>query len=417
MEPFEKKILAQLSAADKDTQLHGVRQALEQRLYGLIKPVSRLITAKDEDVAESACAVALSLARGCVTDRNTLAAEPYIQPAVECIRQYDASFIDDELEKLSGNNDAVLIDAIMVLRHFLDEHAARKALSRLMTHSSEKVRATAVLHMGMIASRTNVDVLTGFLKDSDNRVKANAVEVIEWLNRKSLLRALERFRADPNNRIRGNVLKALFSINREDVYADLEQMLRHDKPLMRTTAVWVIGEIGQEDHRYLNLLRIVQNDSYQLVRDNLRIAAKKVGDVPELEFLQGRLKEILKEDLKHTIIKRSGLDVETERKEQYLAIRLSGTISFSTVMALKLQLEEILKKEKELVLDFGEVSHIDSSGISLLVNLSKKIEEKQGFIFVCSCNYAVNELLQLSKLDQRLHVFQNEEEIEAFVEL
>ena len=74
-------------------------------------------------------------------------------------------------------------------------------------HISNKVKATAVLHLGYTASKLNADIIGRYLKNSDNRIKSNAVEVIEQLNNKNLVPIISRLRKDNNNRVRANVLK------------------------------------------------------------------------------------------------------------------------------------------------------------------------------------------------------------------
>jgi HEAT repeat protein len=126
------------------------------------------------------------------------------------------------------------------------------------------------------------DHLAEFLHDSDNRIKANAIEVMEGADNKMFIKILNHFRIDGNNRVRANALKALFRLGETRIGDDVLFMLMDPNPLMRASAVWVVGEIGSQAAPLLKLLNIVVNDSEEIVLKNLAGALRKIGDAPEL---------------------------------------------------------------------------------------------------------------------------------------
>ncbi|MFH1760564.1 MAG: HEAT repeat domain-containing protein, partial [bacterium] len=139
--------------------------------------------------------------------------------------------------------------------------------------------------------RHGINVLTEFIEDNNTRVRANTVEALESLENKNLTRVFLRFRKSQNNRVRGNIIKALFTLGELDLFSDLLEMLSHKDSLMRATAVWVIGEIGGFDRNFLQLLEPVLNNSCELLLNNLFLVLKKVGDIPEIEFLRKKLND------------------------------------------------------------------------------------------------------------------------------
>ncbi|MEZ4415043.1 MAG: STAS domain-containing protein [Gemmatimonadota bacterium] len=62
-------------------------------------------------------------------------------------------------------------------------------------------------------------------------------------------------------------------------------------------------------------------------------------------------------------------------------------------------LEELDKGEKTFVIDFSNTGYIDSSGLGVLVSLSKKIREQGGELRLAGLNEDLRTLFELTKLD------------------
>jgi anti-sigma B factor antagonist len=62
-------------------------------------------------------------------------------------------------------------------------------------------------------------------------------------------------------------------------------------------------------------------------------------------------------------------------------------------------LEELDKGDRRFVVDFSNTGYIDSSGLGVLVSLSKKIREQGGELRLASLNEDLRTLFELTKLD------------------
>lgn len=62
-------------------------------------------------------------------------------------------------------------------------------------------------------------------------------------------------------------------------------------------------------------------------------------------------------------------------------------------------LEELEGGEKTFVIDFAKTGYIDSSGLGVLVSLSKKIREQGGELRLAGLNEDLRTLFELTKLD------------------
>lgn len=62
-------------------------------------------------------------------------------------------------------------------------------------------------------------------------------------------------------------------------------------------------------------------------------------------------------------------------------------------------LEELERGERRFLVDFSGTGYIDSSGLGVLVSLSKKIREQGGELRLSSLNEDLRTLFELTKLD------------------
>ena len=70
---------------------------------------------------------------------------------------------------------------------------------------------------------------------------------------------------------------------------------------------------------------------------------------------------------------------------------------------------------KKFVIDFTRTGYIDSSGLGVLVSLSKKIREQGGDLRLCGLNEDLQTLFELTKLDTLFQIADSRERaLESF---
>ena len=62
-------------------------------------------------------------------------------------------------------------------------------------------------------------------------------------------------------------------------------------------------------------------------------------------------------------------------------------------------LDELERGERKFLVDFSQTGYIDSSGLGVLVSLSKKIREAGGELRLANLNEDLKTLFELTKLD------------------
>ncbi|RMH22063.1 MAG: anti-sigma factor antagonist [Gemmatimonadetes bacterium] len=73
-------------------------------------------------------------------------------------------------------------------------------------------------------------------------------------------------------------------------------------------------------------------------------------------------------------------------------------------------LEELEAGERKFLIDFSNTGYIDSSGLGVLVSLSKKIREKGGELRLAGLNEDLRTLFELTKLDTLFRIAESREE-------
>ena len=81
-------------------------------------------------------------------------------------------------------------------------------------------------------------------------------------------------------------------------------------------------------------------------------------------------------------------------------IEVEGQLIVGNRQELKQQvLEQLEGGDQKFVIDFANTGYIDSSGLGVLVSLSKKIREQGGELRLSSLNEDLRTLFELTKLD------------------
>ena len=81
-------------------------------------------------------------------------------------------------------------------------------------------------------------------------------------------------------------------------------------------------------------------------------------------------------------------------------IEVEGQLIVGNRQELKQQvLEQLEGGDLKFVIDFANTGYIDSSGLGVLVSLSKKIREQGGELRLSSLNEDLRTLFELTKLD------------------
>ena len=94
-----------------------------------------------------------------------------------------------------------------------------------------------------------------------------------------------------------------------------------------------------------------------------------------------------------------------------MVIDVEGQLIVGNRQQLKQKiLDELGTGERKFVVNFSDTSYIDSSGLGVLVSLSKKIREQEGVLRLANLNEDLRTLFELTKLDTLFEIADSREE-------
>ncbi len=94
------------------------------------------------------------------------------------------------------------------------------------------------------------------------------------------------------------------------------------------------------------------------------------------------------------------MSFQVSQNGEVTLIEVEGQLIVGNRQELKQQvLEQLEGGDLKFVIDFSETGYIDSSGLGVLVSLSKKIREQGGELRLSSLNDDLRTLFELTKLD------------------
>ena len=97
-------------------------------------------------------------------------------------------------------------------------------------------------------------------------------------------------------------------------------------------------------------------------------------------------------------------------------VDVEGPLIVGNRQELKQKVQDELEKgERKVLIDFSQTCYIDSSGLGVLVSLSKKIREQGGELRLANLNDDLKTLFELTKLDTLFQIADTRERaLESF---
>jgi len=94
-----------------------------------------------------------------------------------------------------------------------------------------------------------------------------------------------------------------------------------------------------------------------------------------------------------------------------MVVAVQGQLIVANRQELKQTILDALEEgDSKFVVDFSDTGYIDSSGLGVLVSVSKKIREAGGELSLSGLNEDLRMLFELTKLDTLFRIFDTKEE-------
>ena len=105
------------------------------------------------------------------------------------------------------------------------------------------------------------------------------------------------------------------------------------------------------------------------------------------------------------------MDIKTRIKNKVAILDIKGEVDLYTSPAVRDTFSTLIKKrQKVIMVNFKDVSYIDSSGLATLVEAIQKMRPYGGQLGLCGLSQAIRGIFEISKLENIFAIFKDEEQ-------
>ncbi len=162
-----------------------------------------------------------------------------------------------------------------------DKTKIDKLFNDIESEDNPLIRAIIVTVLGKLCDEKHITRIIALTEHTDSRIVANAVEALEFINSEKSIEALTKLLFHEDSRVKANVCKALwkFSGTKKDiglmVMGRLKELVSSDKPWIRSSAIYVLSEIKNDEA--IKLIKECKNDPEKIIKDQASEILKKIG--------------------------------------------------------------------------------------------------------------------------------------------
>lgn len=105
------------------------------------------------------------------------------------------------------------------------------------------------------------------------------------------------------------------------------------------------------------------------------------------------------------------METQVEEKGDVIVVRLEGRLDAASSPQLEKQINSIIDTGHfKIVLNFAACDYLSSSGMRLMLSVSKKLKNLEGKLVACNMNDDVMDVIKMTGFQQVLEIYPTEEE-------
>lgn len=102
------------------------------------------------------------------------------------------------------------------------------------------------------------------------------------------------------------------------------------------------------------------------------------------------------------------MQIRVDKVNNVAFVAVDGEISADHISQLQDVFAQIIKEgENKVVMDFEKVSFIDSSGLSVLIEMIRQLRRVNGKLALCHVNKAIQEIFEITKVHKLIAIHEN----------
>ena len=106
------------------------------------------------------------------------------------------------------------------------------------------------------------------------------------------------------------------------------------------------------------------------------------------------------------------MHLKFNKVEDKLIVSLMGELDHHSAEEVRVKIDDRIDRDniKKVILDFGGVTFMDSSGIGVVIGRHKKMKNRDGRLCIVEINKAVNKVFEISGMYKLISVYRNVDE-------
>ena len=106
------------------------------------------------------------------------------------------------------------------------------------------------------------------------------------------------------------------------------------------------------------------------------------------------------------------MEISSEKTGRTLVVRVAGELDLDTAREFRARIDADLDRfaSRDLILDFGLVSFVDSSGLGAILGRYRRVTEKGGTVVLCRPVDHVRRLLDQAGVSRVIRIHQSREQ-------
>lgn len=106
------------------------------------------------------------------------------------------------------------------------------------------------------------------------------------------------------------------------------------------------------------------------------------------------------------------MHLKFNKVEDKLIVSLMGELDHHSAEEVRVKIDDRIDRDniKKVILDFGGVTFMDSSGIGVVIGRHKKMKNRDGRLCIVEINKSVNKVFEISGMYKLISVYKNVDE-------
>ena len=90
---------------------------------------------------------------------------------------------------------------------------------------------------------------------------------------------------------------------------------------------------------------------------------------------------------------------------------INGDIDLNSSPTMRQKFDELIKKNiNKIIVNFQDVSYIDSSGLATVIEMLQRLKKNQGQLRLSNLSEKIKNLFEITKIDKLFQMYSDEEE-------